>query len=138
MGNLSLNLLTAMLSGLSVLSFQAALAQQPKAWQAPASVQEIKNPFRNDPNAALEGKKIYISVCAICHGDKGKGNGAASVALTPHPANFLSIEVANESDGSIFWKMTEGRSPMAAYKTLLTDQQRWQLVTYIRKLEEKK
>ena len=77
-------------------------------------------------------------MCVICHGEIGKGNGAASVALETHPANFLAIEIKNESDGAIFWKMTEGRPPMASYKTLLTDQQRWELVCYIRKLEEKK
>ena len=77
-------------------------------------------------------------MCAICHGESGKGNGSASVALDPHPANFLSIKVRHESDGAIFWKMSEGRPPMAGYKALLTEQQRWQLVAYIRKLEEKK
>jgi mono/diheme cytochrome c family protein len=104
-------------------------------WTAPANADKLTNPLKENPDAFLEGKKTYESMCLVCHGDKGKGNGAASVSLSPHPANFLSIEVRHESDGAIFWKMTEGNPPMAAYKTLLTETQRWQLVCYIRKLE---
>ena len=60
-------------------------------------------------------------MCAIFHGNSGKANGAASVALDPHPTNFLNIDIKNERDGAIFWKMTEGRPPMSSYRTLLTD-----------------
>ena len=113
------------------------LAQHSK-WVAPANADQLTNPFKGNAEAVNEGKKFFESMCMVCHGEKGKGNGAASVALDPHPANFLSIEVRHESDGAIFWKMTEGRPPMASYKTLLTETQRWQLVNYIRKLEELK
>lgn len=120
------------------LGFAPCVAQKHTPWIAPKVQDELVNPLKNDPKSVLNGKTIYISMCVICHGESGKGNGAASVALETHPANFLAIEIKNESDGAIFWKMTEGRPPMASYKTLLTDQQRWELVCYIRKLEEKK
>jgi mono/diheme cytochrome c family protein len=121
------------------LGFSAymAYAQKPKKWEAPSTANELKNPFKDDAASVAEGKKLFLSTCSVCHGETGKGNGAASVALTPHPANFLSIEIKNESDGAIFWKLTEGNPPMASYKTLLTDEQRWKLVTFIRNLEEK-
>jgi mono/diheme cytochrome c family protein len=136
MKNLRSIFLGAALSG--PFAFLPTQAQKPKVWEAPASADDSKNPCKNDANAVLEGKKIYTSMCAVCHGETGRGNGAASVALEPHPANFLTINIRNESDGAIFWKLTEGRPPMASYKTLLTETQRWKLVTYIRKLEEKK
>jgi mono/diheme cytochrome c family protein len=121
------------------ISLSACLssAQASKKWEAPATAKELKNPFKGDANAVLEGKKIFMSMCVACHGETGKGNGSASVAIMPRPANFLSIQIESESDGAIFWKLTEGRPPMASYKTLLTDDQRWQLVTFIRSLEEK-
>lgn len=111
--------------------------QSTTKWVAPASADELVNPYKGNSSAAEEGKKIFVSMCVICHGETGKGNGAASVAIMPHPANFLSLQVEDESDGAIFWKMTNGNPPMASYKTMLTDEQRWKLVTYIRKLEEK-
>jgi hypothetical protein len=41
-----------------------------------------------------------------------------------------------ESDGVIFWKITNGKPPMASYEELLTEDQRWELVNYIRELEK--
>ena len=106
-----------------------------QAWKAPASADKVVNPLAGNTAAISEGKKIYESMCVICHGDKGKGNGAAGVSLSPRPANFLAITVRHESDGAIFWKLSEGNPPMASYKGLLTETQRWQLVNYIRQLE---
>lgn len=120
-----------------LISSNILYAQKSKKWVAPASANELKNPYKDDPSALVEGKKIYMATCAVCHGESGKGNGAASVTLNPHPANFLSIDVENESDGAIYWKLTEGNPPMASYKSLLTDDQRWKLVTFIRSLEKK-
>lgn len=110
---------------------------QDKNWIAPKSSNSLVNPLKGDENATLEGKKIYTQVCVICHGLQGKGNGGAGVALNPKPANFLAITVMNETDGAIFWKLTEGKPPMASYKDMLKENQRWQLVNYIRKLEKK-
>ena len=47
---------------------------------------------------------------------------------------FLSAENKLDPDGAIFWKITNGRPPMASYKLALKDSQRWQLVNYIREL----
>ena len=41
-----------------------------------------------------------------------------------------------ETDGSLFWKISEGRGPMPPWKQVLTDKQRWQVVDYLRKLTQ--
>ena len=119
------------------LNTHLTFGQKATKWEAPASANALKNPYKGDAASLVDGKTLFVSTCAVCHGETGKGNGAASVTLSPHPANFLSIDVEDESDGAIFWKLTEGNPPMASYKTLLTDEQRWKLVTYIRNLEKK-
>lgn len=129
---------TAILIFFSLFLWSNKLLAQDQSWQAPKSADELKNPFKDNANATEEGKKIYNQMCAFCHGATGKGNGAAGLSLKPKPADFLSIKVTNESDGAIFWKMTEGKAPMAGYKDLLSEDQRWKLVNYIRKLETKK
>lgn len=129
---------TAILIFLSLFLWSNKLLAQDQSWQAPKSADELKNPFKDNANATEEGKKIYNQMCAFCHGATGKGNGAAGLSLKPKPADFLSIKVTSESDGAIFWKMTEGKAPMAGYKDLLSEDQRWKLVNYIRKLETKK
>lgn len=104
------------------------------AWVAPSSANSIKNPYKGNANATAAGKTLYKQFCAICHGDKGKGDGLAGMNLKPRPGNFTKDAVQSQTDGAIYWKMTEGRAPMASYKTALTEQQRWQLVNYIRQL----
>ncbi|MNL41564.1 Cytochrome c6 [compost metagenome] len=94
----------------------------------------MKNPFIGNEKATADGKKIFDQMCVLCHGEQGKGNGAAGLTLETKPANFLELKVVNETDGEIFWKITNGKSPMASYEELLTDDQRWKLVNYIRVL----
>jgi len=43
-----------------------------------------------------EGKKLYATYCAGCHGDKGKGDGAAASALPVKPANLSDGTVMNQ------------------------------------------
>jgi mono/diheme cytochrome c family protein len=123
---------------LSFSTLAKAQSTKAKPWIAPASAIQLKNPFTGDANAAKEGKKIYVTFCTPCHGNNGKGDGIASASVNPKPADHTSEAVQNEPDGSLYWKMTEGRGPMISYKTVLNDNQRWQLVTFIKTLGKKK
>jgi mono/diheme cytochrome c family protein len=102
------------------------------AWTAPATADATKNPVKGDLKATADGKKLYGMYCVVCHGEKGKGDGPAGMGLNPRPADHTSAKVQSQSDGAIFWKMTTGRPPMAGYDKILTVQQRWELVNYIR------
>ncbi|MDM8159597.1 cytochrome c [Labilibaculum sp. K2S] len=117
----------------SAISSQA-IAQEKgnNGWVAPKEADQITNPLKGNEEATKAGKKLFQQQCVVCHGDSGKGDGVASVALNPKPANFNSENVQKETDGAIFWKITNGRPPMVSYKDMLTEEQRWQLVNYIR------
>jgi mono/diheme cytochrome c family protein len=104
-------------------------------WKAPATAKTIKSPLTGSANDLKAGKKIFTEMCVICHGIKGKGDGIAAAALSPKPANYTSKTVQDQTDGELFWKITNGNAPtaaMAAYKDILTETQRWQMVAYIR------
>lgn len=105
-------------------------------WKAPKSANEIKNPLEYDAVATKKGKKMYTQLCVICHGAKGKGDGLAGAALNPKPAKFNTNLFITQTDGAIFWKLSEGRPPMAPYKDILTEAERWQLINYIRSLNK--
>lgn len=112
------------------------VSAQESDWKAPKTADALINPFKGNAKATAEGKRIYEQMCVLCHGIKGKGNGEAGLTLDKKPANFLAFKFKKESDGVIFWKITNGKAPMAAYEELLTEDQRWQLVNYIRELEK--
>lgn len=112
---------------------------QKSSWAVPEYTKGLKNPFAGNSSATKEGKEIYEQMCVLCHGLTGKGNGEAGLSLDQKPANFLYIkDIPNETDGEIFWKLTVGKPPMSSYDELLTEDQRWKLVNYIRELNKKK
>lgn len=106
------------------------------SWIAPEYSNSIKNPFVGNDKATVEGKEMFDQMCVLCHGNKGQGNGEAGHTLKPNPANLLTLNVKSQTDGAIFWKITNGNAPMGTYFELLTDDQRWKLVNYIRELEK--
>ena len=115
---------------------QNDLMGQNGSWTAPKSADTYKNPFSGNEKATAAGKKLYTQLCAICHGNKGKGDGLAGMALKPRPSDFTKASVQGQTDGAIYWKITEGRAPMASYKGSLTNDQRWQLVNFLRSLKK--
>ncbi|GGK29631.1 hypothetical protein GCM10007962_24840 [Yeosuana aromativorans] len=120
---------------LFILFTSNEILAQESTWKAPESANDLKNPFSGNTLAANKGKMIFRQTCVLCHGMKGDGTGGGGVSLNPKPANFLSKRVKDESDGALFWKMSQGNPPMASYKDIFSEDQRWQLVTYIRVLE---
>ncbi|MFK5923561.1 MAG: c-type cytochrome [Verrucomicrobiota bacterium] len=104
-------------------------------WNAPSSASSKKNPVSADKASVRKGKKLYKAACLPCHGARGKGNGAAAVALPIHPGNLTdSKRMKGQSDGAIFWKMSEGRGPMPPFKAAFSDTDRWNILNYIRTL----
>jgi mono/diheme cytochrome c family protein len=106
------------------------------AWEAPAADKGKKNPVPGGAKAVEAGKKVAQVNCVLCHGESGKGNGPGAAALNPKPADWTSKRVQDESDGEIFWKISNGRGPMPSWKHL-PETDRWSVVHYIRSLKGK-
>jgi mono/diheme cytochrome c family protein len=103
-------------------------------WAVPSDANNLANPLKDIVKATRQGKGIFQEQCYTCHGNYGKGNGPVAVSISPKPADLTSSKVQSQSDGAIFWEITNGKSPMPAFKNALTRDQRWALVTYIRSL----
>ena len=120
-----------------LLIFGQAIAQSTN-WLAPKEANDLKNPIAGNAADLASAKSLYIANCGPCHGDKGKGDGVAAAGLNPKPADHTSASVQAETDGALFWKLSEGRAPMPGYKKIFSDQQRWQLIAFIRTLAKTK
>ena len=103
-------------------------------WRVPKREAERKNPIPSDPKSIAAGKIVYEKNCATCHGPTGKGDGPKGRDLQPKPGDLSSPQLASQSDGAIYWKTTTGRRPMPAFEKLLSEQDRWHVVNYVRSL----
>ena len=90
--------------------------------------------LKGSPGAMKEGKKLFDANCVSCHGQDGKGDGPAAVALTPKPRNFTSPK--GWTNGytlvDIFRTLSLGvkGTAMADFGTL-TPRQRFDLAHYV-------
>ena len=75
------------------------------------------------------GEELYTFNCKSCHGDPGKGNYQA---LNPLPGDPASEKIQNNSDGALQYKISEGRGLMPSFKRILSQDDIWNLVAYIR------
>jgi len=108
-----------------------------RGWTIPPGAAQEANPIAVSPEVLAKGKKLYEDNCQKCHGKGGKGDGPAAAALPPpKPADWTSAKVAAETDGEIFWKISNGRGAMPPWKHL-PEKDRWDLVNYIRTLQKK-
>jgi len=88
---------------------------------------------KKTPELLAQGKKLYETNCAPCHGTKGDGKGPAGVALKPPPRTFnLPLSQWTYSKGDpkkVFEVITKGIPNTAMVKwDHLSEQERWTLV----------
>ncbi len=106
-------------------------------WVAPADASAANNPVAVSSDALKKGRVIYDDRCADCHGRKGRGDGSGGNDLERKPTDLTAGAFASQSDGAIFWKLTQGRKPMPSYARKLSEEERWQVIHYLRALAPK-
>ena len=103
-----------------------------------AEVRAFKNLVASDEKSLSEAKAIYggKGTCFNCHGEKGMGDGELASSFDPKPRNFtIPVWQKVRTDGEIFWVITNGtESGMPPFGDMLSDEEKWGLVNYIREL----
>jgi glucose/arabinose dehydrogenase len=94
---------------------------------APGSASSVANPYSGQPAAIHAGGELYAAHCASCHGATGQGTG--NIPELAHGATQQA------SDGAVFWFITKGdaNNGMPSWAAL-PEQQRWQIVSYLKTL----
>jgi cytochrome c oxidase cbb3-type subunit 2 len=140
----------------SVMPPWKASLTEDERWKTIRYIQEIfAQPFEHDPQEGdptgeyvgvtnplplnienlQAGKAIFTRECWVCHGDAGKGEGVYRAGLYPIPPDFSALaDYADWTDADYYWRISEGVpwSAMPVWKEILKEDQRWQLVYFIR------
>ena len=132
--------------------------------RTPEEYKSLTIPSQYNANElSTQGDLLYAENCVYCHGNNldGKGKYRDYVNIKSddgkvinkgaYPANLLSDKTAQSTDGELFAFISKGSrtglaqysndlpiaSGMLAYDAILTEQERWALVSYIRKIQRK-
>lgn len=110
---------------------------QTKPWNAPADKSKVANPVKSSAASIAEGKTLWSTHCASCHGKTGLGDGSKSAQLETAPPDFTKAAFQTQTDGALFYKTAEGRGDMPSFKKKIADQDDiWNLVNYMRSLKK--
>jgi mono/diheme cytochrome c family protein len=126
--------LALIMGGGALVTIRAA-----RDWTALAKARKLKNPFPPTAEALAGGMQVYANHCRSCHGPYGDGKGDKAAELSVAPGDFTNAWKMNQlTDGELYWQTTHGRRPMPSFVTKLTEQQRWEVVDYIRTFAQRK
>jgi mono/diheme cytochrome c family protein len=104
-------------------------------WNIPEQAKQRADPVKASPQALDAAGVLYSDHCERCHGKTGRGDGADATKFSTSPRDLTdNTRMGAQSDGELFYKISEGRRPMPGFKTKLTEEQRWQLVLLMRSL----
>ena len=95
----------------------------------------LTNPVDASSDSLGRGKKMFEKHCTTCHGLDGSGNGPAAHGITTFPRQLWVWNNADASaDGYLFWFITNGRNEMPPWGLILSENERWDLINYIKTL----
>ena len=122
--------LPALALGLLIAGDALSIDAQPTMYQS--------SPLPFDVETIAAGAPLYRDNCAQCHGRFGYGDGPNAAQLAVKPADLARVHVAHHSDGSLFWWVRHGKGEgaMPAFADLLSEEQAWDLVAYLRALSD--
>jgi len=121
----------------SLMSVAFTIDQQPKPWNAPDKNAKTVNPVKSSAESIAAGKTLWSTHCASCHGKTGLGDGNKAAQLKTTPPDFTKAAFQSQSDGSLFYKVAEGRDDMPSFKKKIPEQEDiWNLVVYMRTLKK--
>lgn len=121
--------------------FSRPIMHDPDEGDPSGEYANLTNPLPATTEVIDAGKHIFIRECMVCHGDAGTGHGPYRAVIQPGPPDFSdggygTLANPTYSDSDYFWRISEGVpwTAMPAWKIHYNEEERWQLVHYVRGL----
>lgn len=96
----------------------------------------LKNPIPLTEATIANGKRLYNRNCSPCHGADGLGKGPVSVKFPPNNIpSYKSARIQGLADGGAYHSITYGLNLMGSYASVLTPQERWEVIHYVNYLK---
>jgi mono/diheme cytochrome c family protein len=102
--------------------------------EAERAGRELQNPFAPTAENLARGQYLYSNYCALCHGATGAGDGPL-IPKYPNPPSYSTEKSKSLADGNMFHVITLGRNNMPAHASLVSYDDRWKAILFIRKLQ---
>jgi hypothetical protein len=103
-------------------------------WIVPGDRKGKLSPFLFNEVSLKAGARLYTINCLSCHGTPGKGN---YINLVPPPGDPATEKIQRNSDGEIYFKVTNGRGPMPSFKNALSSNDIWNVISFLRSFNTK-
>ncbi|KAF0236053.1 MAG: cytochrome c class [Prolixibacteraceae bacterium] len=123
------------ISFLTIVTLFLSVQANAQDWPVPADQNNRVNPQEYNLANVNKGKDLYLKNCKSCHGDPGKNN---ALPLVPPPVDVTSDKMQKNTEGGLYYKITNGRGAMPQFKTTISDDDRWKIVNYISNFSPKK
>ena len=102
----------------------------------PVAFPNMKNPITDKAASASRGETLFVNNCVKCHGFTGNGYGTVAHGFTTWPRQLWAWNnTGPETDGYLFWFITNGRSDMPPWGLILSENERWDLINYIKTIK---
>lgn len=96
----------------------------------------LENPIEMSEESIGRGKELFTKYCTTCHGLNGGGNGPAAHGITTFPRQLWVWNNADSSaDGYLYWFITNGRTEMPPWGVILSENERWDVINYIKTIK---
>lgn len=98
---------------------------------------ELQNPLQPTDANLIAGMKTYQTNCAICHGDIHHPYGMLADSLHPRAPQFVE-DAPDMPENQNFYIIQHGirMSGMPAWKQSLSEQEMWQVTTFLSHMEK--
>jgi mono/diheme cytochrome c family protein len=103
----------------------------PEGYEAAGA--NLRNPVANNERNIKEGEELYGKFCVHCHGKGGEGDGLVGAKLPGPPPAYSTLKEL--PDGKMFHSISYGKGLMGPHAPLMSQEERWKVVHYIRKLQ---